>query len=83
MSEWQLIDTAPKTGEKIWLAAFDEKGQQEESMPYMMWGHIKKNGLFPGKVGMWMTENGGLTWNDHPDLGGGPTHWKPMQEPPR
>lgn len=51
-----------------------EDGEPQEQWP-MQWAHIQRNGLFPGKVGMWSTLCGRLTWNDD-QRGGGPTHWK-------
>lgn len=72
MSEWQDISTAPKDGREVELTWMDNGRPQERF--FMQWGHIKQNGLFPGKVGMWMTPDGALTWNDDGD--GGPTHWR-------
>lgn len=76
MSEWQPIETAPKDGTVIELTALDN-GVPFEIWP-MRWGHIQRNGLFPGTVGMWVTQRGFLmTWNGAPNEGG-PTHWRPL-----
>jgi len=79
MSEtnWQGIESAPKDGTIILLTWMDDDTPQE-IFP-MRWGHIQRNGLFPGKIGMWVVPDGSLTWND--DDGGGPTHWAPLREP--
>lgn len=77
MGEWQPIETAPKDGSSVLLTAFDE-GEMFETW-VMMWGHIKKNPLFPSKTGMWMTPDGMITWNGSHNEGG-PTHWKPLSE---
>jgi len=45
----------------------------------MQWGHIQRNGLFPGLVGMWVAEDGSFTWQDADDLG--PTYWRPITPP--
>jgi hypothetical protein len=74
--DWQPIETAPKDGtvvELTWL----ENGKPQEIWP-MQWAHIQRNGLFPGKVGMWTLPNGGATWNDD-DPDGAPTHWRPAR----
>jgi len=71
--EWQPIETAPKTGVPIWLC-WMENGEPAESY-VMSWSHIGRNGLFPGKVGMWVSPTSAFTWNDDGD-GGGPTHWR-------
>lgn len=74
---WQSLDTAPRDGSVILLTAFEEDGEQFEVHP-MMWAHIQRNGLFPGKVGMWTAPGGEYTWNGTPDEGG-PTHWCPCE----
>lgn len=81
MSEWKPIETAPKDGRAILLTAFEDDGTQFETWQ-MMWGHIKRNGFFPDKVGMWMSPDGSFTWNGTPDKGG-PTHWMPLPAPPK
>ena len=73
--EWLPIDTAPKDGTEILLTAFEDDGAQFETWP-MRWAHIQRNGLFPGRIGMW-THVSGITWNDD-SLGAGPTHWMPL-----
>jgi len=75
MTQWQPIETAPKDGTVIRLAWFD--GETLGEWFTMQWGHVQQNGLFPGAVGMWVAPDGSMTWNEHPTLGGGPTHWQP------
>lgn len=77
---WQPIDTAPKDGTPVELTALFPDGTPFEIWP-MQWGHIQKNGLFPGVVGMWVTTDGGITWNGSPEEGG-PTHWRPERRSP-
>lgn len=74
MSDWQPIDTAPKDGTVIELTALDD-GVPFEIWP-MLWSATQRNGLFPGRVGMWVMSDGSLTWNADLD-GCGPTHWRP------
>lgn len=77
-SEWDkngdkvryTIDSAPKDGTVIIL------GDPDVGEFPMQWAHIQRNGLFPGKVGMWTMTDGGMTWND--DDGYGPTSWRPL-----
>ncbi len=52
-----------------------ETGRPQETWA-MRWDHTQQNGLFPGEVGMWVTSDGAITWND--SMGGGPTHWQPL-----
>src|SRR5437762_1330141 len=80
MAEWQPIETAPKDGTIIRLTWMDNDHPQE--IWPMQWAHIMRNGLFPGKVGMWTTPDGSLTWNDS-DPNGAPTHWMPLSNPPK
>jgi hypothetical protein len=61
------------------ITVLEADGKPFEIWP-MMWGHIKKNGLFPGTVGMWMLSDGSATWNGTED-NGGPTHWRPIAPP--
>jgi len=75
MSEWRSIETAPKDGTVIELTWLGSNGEPQEIWP-MQWCHIQRNGLFPGKTGMWTMPNGGATWNDD-DPEGAPTHWRP------
>lgn len=77
---WRDIETAPKDGRVIVLTWFED-GKPQEQWP-MLWGHIQRNGLFPGKLGMWTTPDGSVTWNDD-DPAGAPTHWMPLPEPPK
>lgn len=69
--DWRPIETAPKDGRVIdltWL----EDGIPAEIWP-MKWDHSQTNGLFPGRVGMWVSLDGSVTWND---VDNGPTHWR-------
>jgi hypothetical protein len=79
MDKWQPIETAPRDGTIIEITAFEPNGEPFEIWP-MGWQHIKKNGLFPGKVGMWSTPGGEITWNGSEEEGG-PTHWRPAPSP--
>lgn len=73
MDDWQSIDTAPKDGSVIELT-WMEHGEPQEIWP-MQWGHIQRNGILPGVIGMWIVPDGSITWNDD-GMGGGPTHWR-------
>jgi hypothetical protein len=73
LSEWQPIETAPRDGSVVELT-WMENGRPQDIWP-MQWMAIQRNGLFPGKLGMWTLPNGGATWNDD-DPDGAPTHWR-------
>jgi hypothetical protein len=78
---WQPIETAPKDGTVILLAAFDADGTPFGEEWPCYWGHIQQNGLFPGVTGMWTVTGGGVTWSEAPEEGG-PTHWRPLPPAP-
>jgi len=69
---WQCITEAPKDGTTVWLSWFDD-GDGPFDVCKMKWVKDMENGLFPGRVGMWVSERTGWTWNPHDD--GGPTHF--------
>lgn len=68
----------PRDGTVILLSWFD--GGYPQEWFAVQWGHIKRNGLFPGKVGMWMTPDGSMTWDDE-DPYAAPTHWRHKPTP--
>lgn len=70
---WQKIGTAPRDGTEVWLCWMYEGSTHANDVVRMQWGHIQRNGMIPGKVGMWVCPGGNFTWHDDPD--GGPTHW--------
>jgi hypothetical protein len=74
MISWQPIETAPKDGTIVVLTRFADNNALDQFA--MQWAHIQRNGLFPGKVGMWTAPNGSFTWNDDDPLYA-PTHWMP------
>jgi len=74
MTEWRTIESAPRDGRIVYLT-WMEGGVPQEIWP-MQWGHIQKNGLFPGVTGMWIAPDGSVTWNEA-DPAGAPTHWRP------
>lgn len=77
MSEWQPIETVPKDGSLVELT-WMENGEPQDIFT-MRWSAIARNGLFPGKVGFWITPCGSLTWNEDGD--GGPDAWRYPAEP--
>lgn len=74
MDEWLDISTAPRDGTIIAVGWADD-GEMQEWFN-MQWGHIQKNGLFPGQVGMWVSPCGSFTWQEEDH---GPTHWRPLR----
>lgn len=66
--ERQPIETAPRDGTLIIV------GDPDVGEFPMRWGHIQKNGLFPGVVGMWVLSDGSMTWQEED---AGPTSWRP------
>ncbi len=78
MSDWLPIASAPKDGRLIKLGWKEPYHTEMQEWFTMRWGHIHQNGLFPGKVGMWVAPDGSFTWNDT-DVGG-PTHWMPYEK---
>lgn len=76
--KWQPIETAPKDGTIILVGWRLPEDTEMQEWFVMQWGHIQRNGLFPGDVGMWVAPNGSMTWHET----NGPTHWMPLPEPP-
>lgn len=77
MSDWHSIETAPRDGSVIQVAAFDDDGEPIQIFP-VQWGHIQRNELFaPGMVGMWVVPDGSMTWREGD---GGPTHWRTLSQ---
>jgi hypothetical protein len=72
---WRTIKSAPKNGIVIWLT-WMENGKPQD-VAAMCWDPSAKNGLFPGKIGMWVAPDQSFTWNGDGD--GGPTHWAPIK----
>lgn len=79
MSDWQPIQTAPKDGTLIKIGWKEPHHTEMQEWFVMRWGHIHKNDLFPGQVGMWVAPDGSLTWNGTAEEGG-PTHWMPLTD---
>lgn len=77
---WQPIETAPKDGTIIQIGWKEPGDADMQEWFTMQWGDIQRNGLFPGKVGMWVAPDGSFTWNESAD--GGPTHWRPTSPAP-
>ncbi len=71
-SGWLPISEAPRDGTEIDITWFDAGFPHD--ICRMKWGHIQRNGLFPGRVGMWVTECGKFTWDE--SGGHGPTHFR-------
>lgn len=67
------IETAPKDGTLIIV------GDPDVGDFPMQWGHIQRNGLFPGLTGMWVAQDGSFTWQDADDFG--PSYWRPLTPP--
>lgn len=75
MSEWQLIDTAPKDGSEVCLGVFLSWGEQSKERDNPLIG----NGFY--HTGAWFWKNG--VWRNRlAQYLHKPTHWMPMPEPP-
>lgn len=70
MSEWQLIETAPKDGRFIWLAC-------ESKMRIGYWYVVTKDPSKEHWADMARAEYGGMG-----DLRFMPTHWQPLPKLP-
>lgn len=70
---WQCISSAPRDGSPVELTWFD--GGEPAEIWTCQWAPLMANGLFPGKVGFWVTPDGSMTWGEH-DPDGAPTHWR-------
>jgi hypothetical protein len=71
MSEWHLIETAPRDGTVI-LVRCDDEG------PFLMfWNASGENPYFQRGVGIWEAVGGHFTWSE--ERGFGPTHWKHVE----
>lgn len=82
MSEWQLIETAPKDGTEIIL----RKGARVTSGSWCPWEHSEPE--FHGTTGVWLgdvVQDSGACWGS---WDGGfceddePTHWMSLPAPP-
>jgi hypothetical protein len=77
MSEWQLIETAPRDGTLIRVGWKFPNDTEMQEWFTMQWGHIQRNPIFaPDAVGMWVMPDGSMTWYE--DTEAGPTHWMPI-----
>jgi hypothetical protein len=80
MSEWQLIETAPRDGTEIELT-WMENGRPQEIYP-MRWNFFAGNKLVQDHKGIWALHNRDnnaimATWSEQ-DPDGAPTHWRPI-----
>lgn len=69
-TEWRPIETAPRDGTLIMVS------HEDVGSFIMRWGHIQRNGLFPGVIGMWVAPDGSMTWQDGEE---GPSHWSSLR----
>ena len=77
MSDWQPIETAPKTGEHILVADFSRKGFGFCGGKEQSWQDVVHYWSNPGEEGFYMSngpEDPPVTWA---------THWMPLPEPPK